>query len=66
MYARCWGPNLTPAHMYLRSLADVESAFRAVRPTARIHVAFHMAMKGRMRSIRHLIDVAACDRLMWQ
>ncbi len=44
--------------IYLRPPADVAIAFRAVRPTARIHVAFHGAVQCRTRSIRHPIDLA--------
>ena len=56
--------NLTPTYIYLRPLADVESAFRAVRPTARIHVAFHVSVKCRTRSIHHPIDVPYLTGLM--
>lgn len=41
----------------------IEIAFRPVRPTGRIHVAFRLPVNCRTRSIRHPIDVAVSDRV---
>ena len=54
--------NLTTAYVCLRRPPTSKSPSRPFAQP-RIHVAFHVAMKDRMRSIRHPIDVVVPDRV---